>query len=420
MTTTDPTRAPSPRKALSTPILLFLGSLKLTVLLLVLLGLLTYFGTLAQTEQGIYYVQKDYFESWWVRVPIGRFDVWRIWFPLPGALPVLGLLFVNLLVGGVLRMRLHARNIGVLVTHLGVLLLLVAGFVKMEMSHAGHMSLYEGDTGALIRSYQEWELALMRRDGDGYAERTVHGSAIEGAVGDRRIRIDGDGLPFAVEVHHFYEHCVPVPKGPMFEATAPLVDGVFLASDPRFVPPTSSREQKLAGCYVDVVGRDGQTVARGILWAGDTIKVGTKLRPFCFDYEGQSWGIELRHQLWALPFDVRLDRFKKSEHPGSMMVRDYSSFVTVTDPDGTSRPAHIYMNEPLRKAGYVFYQTSWGPQNSPTGPYYSTFEVANNPSDKWPEYACYVIGAGMLIHFLSKLRRFIASEGRRRSKEIPA
>jgi hypothetical protein len=149
------------------------------------------------------------------------------------------------------------------------------------------------------------------------------------------------------------------------------------------------------------------------------LRIGTPMQPFTFEMGGQTWGLELRHQLWTLPFDVRLDRFKKSDHPGSAMVRDYSSFVTVTEPGGSSQPKHIYMNEPLRKQGYVFFQTSWGPQNSMTGPYYSTFEVASNPSDKWPEYACYVIGLGLLFHFLFKLWRFIAAE-RRRAAEAHA
>ena len=40
-----------------------LSSLKLTCVLLVLLGLLTFLGTLEQVDRGIYDVQKQYFES---------------------------------------------------------------------------------------------------------------------------------------------------------------------------------------------------------------------------------------------------------------------------------------------------------------------------------------------------------------------
>lgn len=74
------------------------------------------------------------------------------------------------------------------------------------------------------------------------------------------------------------------------------------------------------------------------------------------------------------------------------------------------------MNEPLRKDGLVFYQTSFGedPKN-PMG-FYSMFEVANNPSDQWPKWACYVIALGLLGHFLRKLWLYLRDEDRRRQQ----
>ena len=99
-----------------------LSSMKLAVVLLVLLGLLTWLGTLAQIEDGLWKAQKEYFESWfliadlelgWWGQPLfagddGKGFVLRI--PLPGAYPVMALLFVNLLVGGMVRLRWRARN----------------------------------------------------------------------------------------------------------------------------------------------------------------------------------------------------------------------------------------------------------------------------------------------------------------------
>lgn len=393
-----------------------LSSMKLTVVLLVILALLTWLGTLAQVDQGIYYVQKEYFESWYVLPKMGLVTI-----PLPGAVPVLALLFVNLVVGGLARMRWSLRNCGILITHLGIASLLVAGFVKLEMSYAGHLSLYENDTGNAMRSVHEWELALLRRDGDDVIERTIPGDLIEGASAGGRVRIPGEGLPFSIEVHHFAEHCMPMRKGPMFAATAPLVNNVFLATDRRFVMSAKEREQKLAGCYVTVLPKDGGQEVEGILWAADMITAtAPKHLPFTFEVDGQTWGIELRHVVWNLPFDVRLDKFQKTDHPGTSMPRDFSSWVTVLEEGRSPREAHIYMNEPLRKAGYVFYQTSWGPQQGGGPPWYSVFEVASNPSDQWPKYACYVIGLGLLIHFFWKLLRFISRENQRRVREAKA
>jgi hypothetical protein len=417
---TDPART-RPRAAPTTPLGLLwwaLGSMQLTVVLLVLLALLTWLGTLAQVQDGIYYVQKQYFESWYVVPKLGLLPL-----PLPGAVPVMGLLFANLLVGGIARLRWSPRNAGILVTHFGIALLLLAGYVKLQMSFAGHMSLRESTTGSAIRSMHEWELALYQQDGDTVTERTVPGAVLERAVDGTPLRLPSEGLPFAIEITHFREHCIPVRKGPMLTANTPVVDGAFLFDDREQLPGAKEREQKLAGCYATVVPLAGAADPaaprqQGILWANDMQprNVGAPHRPWRFTVAGKTYGLELRHQLWNLPFDLRLDRFQKSEHPGTTMARDYSSFVTVMEQSGQSRAAHIYMNEPLRKDGFVAYQTSFGPDPERPGSFYSTFEVANNPSDKWPEYACYVIGVGLLWHFVAKLLRYIAAENRRRTE----
>ena len=119
--------------------------------------------------------------------------------------------------------------------------------------------------------------------------------------------------------------------------------------------------------------------------------------------------------VYDLPFHVRLNRFVKRDHPGTLTAADYRSFVEI--PEDGDRVVQIYMNTPLRKDGFVMYQTSWGPQiaGRPDGgpPWYSVFEVAENPSDKWPEYSCWVIAIGLLIHFSMKLTRFLGSSTRR-------
>ena len=84
---------------------------------------------------------------------------------------------------------------------------------------------------------------------------------------------------------------------------------------------------------------------------------------------------------------------------------------------------HIYMNAPLRKDGYVFFQTNWGPQpgSRMTGPpWWSVFEVAKNPSDKWPELASYVVLIGLLLHFIPKLFRHLNSSNRRAALQADA
>jgi len=415
-----------------------LGSMKLAVVLLVMLGLLTWLGTLAQIEDGLWKAQKKYFESWfliadlelgWWGKPLfadeeGKGFVLRI--PLPGAYPVMALLFVNLMVGGLLRLKWNVRNLGVLIVHIGIALLLVAGFVKMEFSYAGGLALYEHpENGAGVSSrlyesstfvsFHDYELALLKDNGDTIEERVVAEAELLAAADDT-VTIRGEGLPFVVQLHHWMERCDPLPKGPMVRTTVPIIEdgdggpGVFL----RQRKPASERGQNIAGCYVDVITDSGER-HQGIVYGAELRPFEKRRFPFTFEVDGQRWGLDLRRVVYDLPFHVRLDRFVKSDHPGTLTAADYRSFVQI--PEEGDREVQIYMNTPLRKDGFVMYQTSWGPQinGRPNGgpPWFSVFEIAENPSDKWPEYSCWVIALGLIIHFSMKLGRFLGSSTRR-------
>ncbi|HEY9842820.1 MAG TPA: hypothetical protein V6D23_20305, partial [Candidatus Obscuribacterales bacterium] len=109
-------------------LLAFFGSLQLTVTLLSLSILLIFFGTLAQIDQGVWTVVKEYFRSWIVWVDF------QLLFPrdrhVPGALPFPGgwtlgsLLLINLLVAHAQRFKLTRQKIGLFVIHSGLILLL--------------------------------------------------------------------------------------------------------------------------------------------------------------------------------------------------------------------------------------------------------------------------------------------------------
>lgn len=415
-----------PRSALGV-VLDALGSLKLSVVLLVIIGLLTWFGTLAQVRYGLYQVQKDYFESWFVfcELPV---SVWGhpmmespLKIPLPGAYPVMILLAINLLIGGVARLRVSWRNFGVLIAHLGILMLLAAGFVKLHYSASGYLSLFEPSQDGMAAgdrvlesghyvSFTDYELALLEEDGDHIIERVVPEATIARASGDRSVTLPVSGLPFQVIVSHWADNAMAAPKGPMFEVDVPVVDGVFL----RELEVAAEREHNVPGCYVTVVEDNGRRTEAIV-----TDSPNWRLRepyvkyrvPFTFEVQGKRYGLDLRRVIRQLPFSVSLREFRKTDHPGTMAAADFRSFVTVRD-GAAEQDAQIFMNNPLRKEGFVLFQTNWGPQDTRTAPFYSIFEVAQNPSDQWPKIASLIIGIGMLIHFLIKIVRFLFSSTR--------
>lgn len=90
------------------PIIKLLTSLRLTVTLLALGVAVVFFGTLAQTSDGLYVAQSRYFRSW--------FSTWSphtvpwIIVPLPGGYLLGTLLLVNLISAHIQRFRFSWKN----------------------------------------------------------------------------------------------------------------------------------------------------------------------------------------------------------------------------------------------------------------------------------------------------------------------
>lgn len=362
------------------------GSLELSCTLLVLLGVLTWLGTLAQVEHGLYEAQKTYFESYVLIHWLGSFPL-----PLPGANLLLSLLFANLFVGGVLRLRRSWSTAGVLVTHLGIALLLVAGFVKLHLSEDGHLTLFEGQQASHFQSYHRWELVVTERRPDGERlEHVVPQERFLDATPARPARLDSPALPFSLQVEHVLPNARPrLVAGTQPAAGAeglPAVGGVSMEPLAR----DSASERNAAAVFARVLS--GANALGSWSW-------GRELQPSAFDVDGRAFTLGLRRERYPMPFSVALDDFEKQDHPRLDMPRSFASEVRIRDASG-ERPVRISMNQPLRAGGLVLYQASWGPAGAaPGAPLFSTLAVVRNPADQLPLVGCLVIALGLGFHF---------------------
>jgi hypothetical protein len=125
---------------------------------------------------------------------------------------------------------------------------------------------------------------------------------------------------------------------------------------------------------------------------------------------GVPWTIDLRKRVYDLPYSLRLNKFTKEEHPGTLSPRKFASDVTMMD-GAVQQPFHISMNEPMRHHGFMFSQNAWGPPDGQP-PFYSILEVSSNPTDQWPKWSCLVIFIGMLLHFVIKLVKYVLKQNR--------
>ena len=400
-----PPRRPPPRRRLDGALRLFGSYLTAATLLLVLMVLVAY-GTFAQGWMSLFDVQRTYFAAW-----ITWLDVGALRIPWPGGALALTLLSLNLLLGGVIRMRKGMATVGVLIAHLGILLLFGGSLVESLWSDKGQMTLRAGETRDEFQAYDEWEIAVLERVTQGTATEWVLPSArVERLAPGQAARFHHEGLPFDLVVAGWERHCEPRRAGPG-AGVAASVEGVVLQA---LAPATSTDATNVPGCRVTLEPRAEGVPLRTLLWGGTSIYgAGGGPHPWVVHVGGRRFEVDLRTRRFPLPFALELTKFVHKEHPGTRMDSEFSSYVTKHE-GRAAREAHITMNEPLRHAGYTFYQSGWGPRDAKPGErLFSTFAVVRNPSDRVPLLACLVIAAGLLLHFGRKLYLHVRAESSR-------
>ena len=398
-------------KKVTTPRLLksalsLIGSMRLAFYLLVLLGILTLVGTLDQQHMSLYDVQIKYFESivlvYWIGgvLPL----------PLLGGYLLLTVFCINILVGGIVRLRKGKSTYGILVAHIGIVLLLLGSFVEHQFSSKGQMRLYEGETGSEYISVHEWEVSVRELDRTGRTrESVIPEGRFVGLSGKASTTYGHTNLPFDLVLSGYARNCRPRQVRPGQAGAEGGADGFNLQVLQDVGPGDLIN---LPGLTATMRPKDGGAIQRAILWGGERV-------PWSVSMADTQYQFHLRRRTWELPFSIRLDRFVHTRHPGMSMAKEFSSYVTKLQ-DGLSRDVHITMNEPLRHEGVTLYQSGWGPQGAAPGTtLFSTFSVVANPSDQVPKYACYIIALGLLWHFLRRLSLHLKAEGRRRANLRP-
>jgi hypothetical protein len=372
-----------------------IGSFWLAITLLSFLFLLVVIGTLEQTNTSLFEVQRRYFESAFVIHTLHGIPI-----PLPGVYLLLVLLAVNLIVGGIVRLRKNVTTLGILVTHLGILLMLAGSAIEYSFSQKGQATVAEGTKTSEFQSYYEWEISIARAQEAGpVTEHVVPGSGFMHLAPGKTARFTSSELPFDVVVHDVHANCVPGAAG----SGVPGVDGIALVAQER----NKEAELDIAGAYVTVVPKAGGATTEGILWGREEYPMSVKVG-------GERWTLALSHRRWQMPFTLRLDDFRRDLYPGTGMAKAFESDVTKFQ-GGVEQSIRISMNKPLRKDGYTVFQSGFREPMRPGDAWWSTFSIVRNPADDVPLWSCFVFTAGLLMHFTRRLVRHVRGESGRRS-----
>ena len=372
---------------------MFFGSLRLSVVLLVLGIVLVFWGTLAQVQLGVWGVQEHFFRTFFVLVRIPGTD---IPFPaFPGGYFLGGLLLINLISAHIYRFNLSWRKAGIQLTHFGLILLLLGELFTGLLQEEFQLRLQEGETRNYSESFRLNEVAVIDMSDDQFDDVV----AIPEEVIAQGSPVQHPKLPFRVVPRYYVPNAnlQMQDQTPAGASTAPNIATQGIGPRLSVVPlrlTYRDNERNLPTAFLELIGSDG-TIGT---WLVSPMLV----QPQIFDYAGRKWRIEFRFLREYKPFALQLLELRHDIYPGSDIPKNFSSRVRITGETGDEdRESLIYMNNPLRYHGFTFYQYQMDSANG-----YSVLQVVRNPSWLVPYIACTLMTIGLLWQFLYHLRGF--------------
>ena len=170
-------------------------------------------------------------------------------------------LFISLTLSMLYRFSLGWRQAGLVMSHLGLMLLLAGGWVTHRFGEVSFLTLVEGEGSILSSSYRVWEVALWDEPGP---DRAVVAFDAEFMGPGARFASEKYGLSFTVDTYH--RHCRAFTGGGETTNTAPRnVSGIRILEGAK---PHKEPEADVPGLIVDVTHGDGEP-ERLLLFGGD-------------------------------------------------------------------------------------------------------------------------------------------------------
>ncbi|HKP95961.1 MAG TPA: cytochrome c biogenesis protein ResB [Fibrobacteria bacterium] len=371
------------QKAARSPVTKALLHPAVTLLCLLILFALIFFGTLYQADHGLFEAQKKFFGYGFVL--IGGF------FPLPSASLVIWVLSVQLAIMMAFHLPWKLNRIGLWVVHAGIMALLVGGFITQVMAVESQLTLAEGETGHFTTAYHEHELAFWESKGD-----SNHVYAFDESMLRPGRELDLEPYKARIKVQAYYVNSdaftTRATNGPVYINPS----GIGMLEQRK---PEKEVTQNAPGLIFTLM-EAGKPDKQILLY-------GQELQTLRLTLDGKAVSAQLRLKHYPLGFSLHLTDFVKNVHPGTDIPSSFESYADLAE-GGSSRPVKVWMNNPLRHAGYTFFQASYAQAQGMAEK--STFAVVTNPGRVMPYISSLVVFGGLLLHFLIKLVPFIRRE----------
>jgi hypothetical protein len=325
-------------------------------------------GTIAQRWIGLFRAHEMFFSSFiFFLGPV----------PLPGGFTVLGLLSAHLTLKFMLKSEWSWRKSGIILSHMGALILLIGGLMTALFAKESYMIIAEGNQSPYIYSYTERNLSIFN-DRQEIARLNY----------DNVKNWENAELPFKIKAQNWCNNCA-IEKRETKESIAYQSMAAFMQL--KNAPEEAEPEANLTGVEFEITGTDKD---------GTYIGFDGMPKPIELTKGENTYTLIFGKAQEILPFSIALKDFVKDDYEGTEMARAYHSDIIVKDGD-LEWPVRIEMNAPLRYKGYTFFQSSF---RQTAEHEMSVFAVVENKGWLFPYIGALIIGAGLLLHTILVMR----------------
>jgi cytochrome c biogenesis protein ResB len=267
------------------------------------------------------------------------------------------------------------------IVHLGLVILLVSGFLTLHFSKEFYVSLYEGESSNTASDYMNWELVIIQEANGKISKTSIDEDALKPG---KTISVTGLELPIKVKSKYI---------------NARYFDTPFAGRILKEMPLEKDYEKNVRALILN-------------LDSGDDIILEGDLEPsHSLSYKGHNYVLLLRRKQYKLPFTIELVDVSRELHPGTGVAKSYQSKVVIREND-IARELTISMNKPFRSGLYTAYQASFAVDEE--GNEMTVIAVVRNLNYTLPYIASLICSLGLFIHFG---QMFLVNVLRRRDDE---
>lgn len=328
-------------------------------------------GAVAQRWVGLYGAYRMFF---------GSFFLWVGPVPLPGGTLLIGALALGLCLKFILKSQWQWNKSGIILTHLGALILLIGGGVTALCAQESYMLIPEGATTSYMYDYNARALVVYED------ERMMARFPYEEIA-----QWESGALPFSLHVLGWCENCSVIKRQEAQDYDPKAAyRGMAVNMALQSKPPEKEPEANLTGLTL-LLG-DVSEKTDGVYVAFDGMPA-----PVTFTKNGKTYRLIFGKAQRQLPFSITLQDFQKQTYGGTDKARSYASEILVRD-QGAEWPVRIEMNKPFRYRGYTFFQSSFEEGDD----YEATvLAVVENKGRLFPYIGTGVIGVGLTLHLVT-------------------